>query len=219
MENYKNMENDKLIWIKNIAELKEDLKKLEKDEIIDVICKYCDDLYKNLATKYWKGTSCTCAKILNSFESNDIYRLKELVFYIVDINKKYNDWIQLRDKSIDLYNEKLCYCGHTYKCSCGNPNKNEFETALENGNIKLQDPDNGWKVMSESLDDKNLHIAYRKMYENYMKNVTDTFINMQTNPDEWFDATQHQKESVEYLEKHSLTFSEWFKKFKHRKNE
>lgn len=43
--------------------------------------------------------------------------------------KQFNDWIKLREESIDEHNEKLFYCGHTNKCSCSNPDIELFNDA------------------------------------------------------------------------------------------
>lgn len=51
----------------------------------------------------------------------------------------YKRWIKLRESSNDEYNEKLCYCGHTYKCSCDNPDKQLFIESVERGTIILGD--------------------------------------------------------------------------------
>lgn len=56
----------------------------------------------------------------------------------------YRRWIRLRENSKDEYGEKLCYCGHTYKCSCGDPNKQTFKDSVKCGKIILGDKDNGW---------------------------------------------------------------------------
>ena len=53
-------------------------------------------------------------------------------------------WIKLREKSKDEFDEKLCYCGHTYKCSCSNPDKKLFKESLKRQTIKLWDEENGW---------------------------------------------------------------------------
>ena len=68
-------------------------------------------------------------------------RIKQWIIAIFS----YNYWIRLREKSKDEYNEKLCYCGHTYKCSCGNPDRHTFKDSVERGSIILFDKDNGWK--------------------------------------------------------------------------
>lgn len=57
----------------------------------------------------------------------------------------YNYWIRLRDKSKDEYGEKLCYCGHTDKCSCSNPDKQTFKESVRRGSIILWDKNNGWE--------------------------------------------------------------------------
>ena len=58
--------------------------------------------------------------------------------------ERYNDWISLREKSKDEFGEKLCYCGHTDKCSCSNPDENLFRESVKNGTIILTDKNNGW---------------------------------------------------------------------------
>ena len=54
-------------------------------------------------------------------------------------------WLKIRDKSIDKDGNKLCYCGHTYKCSCANPDKQLFLDSVKRKTIILTDKDNGWK--------------------------------------------------------------------------
>ena len=68
-------------------------------------------------------------------------------------NQKYKDWITLRSQSIDEDGEKLCYCGHTYKCTCGDPDETLFEYSVSNGTIILDDINNGWKVSDAPLED------------------------------------------------------------------
>jgi hypothetical protein len=57
--------------------------------------------------------------------------------------KLYKEWLELRSKTKDDEG-KLCYCGHTYKCECGDPDFETFKTAVISHYIKLGDPDNGW---------------------------------------------------------------------------
>jgi len=59
--------------------------------------------------------------------------------------KQYEDWLELRTNSKDKYGEKLCYCGHTSKCKCADPDFKTFQESVERGTIILGDPDNGWK--------------------------------------------------------------------------
>lgn len=70
---------------------------------------------------------------------------KTLYTFIVSFLFPYKIWIKMRDSSIDEYGEKLCYCGHTYKCSCGNPDKKCFKESVKRGTIILWDKNNGWK--------------------------------------------------------------------------
>lgn len=63
--------------------------------------------------------------------------------------KEYKDWIATREKSKDEYGEKLCYCGHTYKCTCADPDFNLFTESVNNRTIKINDPDNGWENLKE----------------------------------------------------------------------
>jgi len=58
----------------------------------------------------------------------------------------YKEWIKMREKSKDEYGEKLCYCDHTYKCTCGNPDKKCFDESVQRGNIILWDDQNGWHI-------------------------------------------------------------------------
>lgn len=60
-------------------------------------------------------------------------------------NEKYKQWLSLRESSKDERSDKLCYCGHTHKCSCADPDEDIFEQSLKNGNIKLNDENNGWR--------------------------------------------------------------------------
>ena len=58
--------------------------------------------------------------------------------------RDFEKWIKLRENSIDEFGEKLCYCGHTNKCSCSNPDLNLFNESLKNRTIILNDKNNGW---------------------------------------------------------------------------
>lgn len=58
----------------------------------------------------------------------------------------YRAWIKLRNNSKDEYGEKLCYCGHCYKCSCSNPDKGCFKQNIHCKNIILWDENNGWHI-------------------------------------------------------------------------
>jgi len=60
---------------------------------------------------------------------------------------EYLAWLLLRKKSKDKYGEKICYCGHTHKCSCADPDFEMFKVAVAAGIIKLNDPENGWKTL------------------------------------------------------------------------
>ena len=64
----------------------------------------------------------------------------------------YLRWLKLRDKNKDEFGEKLCYCGHTDKCSCSNPDIKTFKESCDRGTIILNDPNNGWK--NENYEDK-----------------------------------------------------------------
>lgn len=58
----------------------------------------------------------------------------------------YKYWIKnIRDKSVNEYNEKLCYCGHTYKCTCANPDKKLFRESVKRKTITFFSKNNGWK--------------------------------------------------------------------------
>lgn len=51
----------------------------------------------------------------------------------------YRHWIKKRDASKDEYGEKLCYCGHTDKCSCDNPDETLFNESVRRGSIKYHE--------------------------------------------------------------------------------
>ena len=73
-------------------------------------------------------------------------KIKQWILYNVIAHFSYNYWIRLRDKSKDEYGEKLCYCGHTSKCTCGNPAKQLFKESVRRGSIILLDKENGWET-------------------------------------------------------------------------
>lgn len=52
----------------------------------------------------------------------------------------YKDWLNLRRSSVDEIGDKLCYCGHTDKCSCADPGETLFKESVERGTIILNDP-------------------------------------------------------------------------------
>jgi len=59
----------------------------------------------------------------------------------------FRDWLYLREQSKDINNKKLCYCGHCYKCTCKDPTLEQFEIAVGNKFIELNDIENGWVEM------------------------------------------------------------------------
>ena len=72
-------------------------------------------------------------------------KIKQWILYNVIARFSYKYWIRLREKSKDEHGEKLCYCGHTHKCTCANPDKQLFRESVRRGNIILTDKNNGWK--------------------------------------------------------------------------
>jgi hypothetical protein len=72
-------------------------------------------------------------------------KIKQWFLHVVIARFSYGRWIKLREYSKDKYNEKLCYCGHTYKCSCSNPDKQLFRESVKRGSIILGDKNNGWE--------------------------------------------------------------------------
>ena len=71
-------------------------------------------------------------------------KIKQWILYNVIARFSYKYWIRLREKNKDEFGEKLCYCGHTYKCSCANPDKQLFRESVKRGSIILWDKNNGW---------------------------------------------------------------------------
>jgi hypothetical protein len=74
-------------------------------------------------------------------------KIKQWILYNFIARFSYGYWIRLREKSKDEYGEKLCYCGHTDKCSCANPDKQLFRESVMRGSIILCDKENGWENM------------------------------------------------------------------------
>jgi len=66
-------------------------------------------------------------------DSQSFKRLKSLAVF--SFLFPYKTWIEMREKSKDEYGEKLCYCGHTYKCTCSNPDKTLFKESIKRGSI------------------------------------------------------------------------------------
>lgn len=66
-----------------------------------------------------------------------------------NIQKRYKKWLKLRENSEDEYGEKLCYCGHTKMCECGDPTLEMFEDHILNGNITEDDINNKWEKVLE----------------------------------------------------------------------
>lgn len=73
--------------------------------------------------------SSTFAKIGEAFTRNTVYK----------------DWIKLRTEHIDEEGHKLCYCGHTFTCECGDPDIKTFEESVNRKALDPNDPQNGWK--------------------------------------------------------------------------
>jgi len=75
----------------------------------------------------------------------DMKKIKQWILYNVIARLSYGYWIRLRENGKDEYGEKLCYCGHTDKCSCSNPDKQLFRESVRRGSIILTDKDNKWR--------------------------------------------------------------------------
>ena len=60
----------------------------------------------------------------------------------------FKDWIKLR-KETKSEDGKLCYCGHTDRCDCGDPDSKTFEESVERKAIIVGDPNNGWKKIED----------------------------------------------------------------------
>ena len=61
----------------------------------------------------------------------------------MSLKRRFINWIALRAASVDEFAESLCYCGHTYKCSCSHPDEKTFEESVERGVITENDTENG----------------------------------------------------------------------------
>ncbi len=63
------------------------------------------------------------------------------------MDNKYKKWLELREKSANEDDEKLCYCGHTKRCDCGDPDLLTFNESVSRGDIIPDDPNNGWTTV------------------------------------------------------------------------
>ena len=95
----------------------------------------------------------------------------------------FRDWIKLRNETKNE-DGKLCYCGHTDRCDCGDPSSEMFENALEGDLIILGDPKNGWKNILEPKHGGDEEI--KSFYSKYDKK-TDCIVSVITMND---DSTQ-----------------------------
>ena len=59
------------------------------------------------------------------------------------LKSEYKEWLELREETKDK-NGELCYCGHTYKCDCLDPDEKLFNESVKRGSIILNDKRNGW---------------------------------------------------------------------------
>lgn len=59
----------------------------------------------------------------------------------------YRLWLFIRKITRDSFSERLCYCGHTFKCDCDNPDKQTFIDACKNGSVQWWKLTNGWKTL------------------------------------------------------------------------
>ena len=62
-----------------------------------------------------------------------------------EVDLAFSNWLKLREETKDE-DGKLCYCGHTYRCDCANPDLNLFEESVKRGTIIPNDKRNGWKT-------------------------------------------------------------------------
>ena len=85
---------------------------------------------------------------------------------------EYLDWLTLR-KETKCEEGKLCYCGHTFKCDCGDPDFKTFKESVERGAIKLGDKNNGWQSFPDEPDE---HLS-----SEINKQVLTKIINNETN--------------------------------------
>lgn len=191
--------------MENTDSILNELNKLPKEDLINVI-----DEFKNYLTNYsllytTTNVAITINAVLQVFGT--FIKVK------AHKNKEYTDWLLLRKNSIDEFGEKLCYCGHSYKCTCGDPDKATFEQSVLNKTIKLGDPENGWKTFDNfGINNK---YKYQCEYERFIKRITDKFISLQSNVDcEWCDIALCQKEALEYLKDNMISYNDWVAKYK-----
>lgn len=109
----------------------------EKQEPTIPFCIQCKSRFVyDIGYNVWECHDC-----LNHWKKEEFDALPEET---IQEQKEFQEWLSLRDKSTDEYDEKLCYCGHTHKCSCTEPDFVLFKDSVKRGTIKLGDEKNGW---------------------------------------------------------------------------
>jgi len=63
-------------------------------------------------------------------------------------------WLKIREESKDKNGKKLCYCGHTNKCDCGDPDKQTFKDSVKRGSLIIFDKKK-WLEKSQPLNTIN----------------------------------------------------------------
>lgn len=69
-------------------------------------------------------------------------------------NIQFLEWVKLREMTKDEFGERLCYCGHTFKCTCANPDKATFKESVKRRTIIIGDENNGWKDTDDATTSK-----------------------------------------------------------------
>ena len=111
--------------------------------------------------------------------------------------KKYKDYLKLREESKDEFGDKLCYCGHTSKCSCADPGVSEFNSGIKTGSIKIQDPSDKWNI-------KNCLSAFEFNKENSHMIFADDFKKMIQDKHEEFSDVRIKEMYPEECEKYDM---------------
>ncbi len=78
--------------------------------------------------------------------------------------KVYKDYLKLREESEDEFGDKICYCGHTSKCSCADPGISEFNSGIKTGSINIPDPSDKWNITNNlssfEFNKENSHMIF-----------------------------------------------------------
>lgn len=94
-----------------------------------------------------------CRKIIKYNLTEEESKKCNLLFCKECFEIEWLKWICLRDINANK-DGRICYCGHTDRCDCANPDFLTFKDSVLRNTIKLKDPNNGWKKYEPERDEE-----------------------------------------------------------------